>query len=134
MEPWELRTFVEGILEKEGLYVLYVELCQKVDTPPVSKEAFTDAYVDVIARRRELFSEATRALDQDKRLLLETLEKAGAPLEDLASVGSLPPSVTVTLNDLSDGVICLYVIFPSGPDKPNVIPAHVSKGRESTFI
>lgn len=135
MEPWEAREHIEKALSKDGMYDRYRDLCMKVETPPRSYEKFVDTYVDVIVRRKELYDEAVKALPVDKRLLLESLEKDNAPLEELVTVDILPPFVTVQLNDFSDGVICLYVLFPNGPDRPIVQPAHVGYGAsEATFL
>jgi hypothetical protein len=135
MEPWEFRTYIEDTLEKQGLYALYHDLCLRVETIPITKEAFIDAYVDVLNRRAELYAQAVGCHVSDKTLLLEALEKVKAPVEDLVSVAMLPPSVTVTLNPLRDGFICLYVLFPNGPDAPSVIPAYIVKGQnEATFL
>lgn len=134
MEPWELRSFIEDLLKKQDLYSMYTDLCQRLEVIPVSLDKFIDMYVDIVSRRDELYKEAKDMLNQDKKTLLDTLERGKYPLEDLVSVDMLPPSVTVTLNKLSDGIICLYVLFPTGPDTPYVVPAHISNNRDSTFI
>ncbi len=135
MEPWEIRGYIDKILLRERLYERYSDLCMKVDVPPLSRESFVDSYVDVVVRRQELYDLARSSLTEDKKLLMEALEKSGAPLEDLITVDMLPPIATVPLNTLSDGMICLYVTFPSGPDSPIVQPAFVSRGNaEATFI
>jgi len=135
MDSFALREFIEDLLEKQGMYALYHDLCMRVEVIPVTRETFVDAYVDVMNRREELYAKAKSCHDNDKRLLMEALERVNAPVEDRASVGMLPPSVTVTLNTLRDGFICLYVLFPNGPDAPSIIPAYLIKGQsEATFL
>lgn len=135
MEPWEVKPFVEGLLEKQGIYELYCDLCLRLETLPISRDDFVDKYVDIILRREEIFKQATALLNDDKKKLLETLEKSGAPVEDLVTVDMIPPSMIFPVNRLSKGMICLYVLFPTGSSNPTIMPAYVESGSdEAVFL
>jgi len=135
MDPWVVRGQIEELLNKERLYERYFDLCLRVESQPISQDAFLDRYVDIFVHRQELFDQASENILEDKKRLLEDLEQSGAPIEDLVSVDMLPPSVTISLNTLSDGMICLYVLFPDGSNRPVVQLAHVGSGEsESTFL
>jgi hypothetical protein len=135
MDPWEVKPFVEDLLEKQGTYERYSDLCLRVETNPLPRDDFVDRYVNIIIRREEYFQQATSLLPDDKRKLLESLEQAGAPVEDLVTVDMLPPSMTLPLNKLSKGMICLYIMFPAGSSNPTIIPAYVEAGNdEAVFL
>lgn len=134
MDPWDIKSFVEGMLSKESTYKRYCDLCMRVEAVPIDEDDFVDKYVDIIVRREELYREAMSMLDSDKRQLLDELEKVGAPVEDLVMVDILPPSTTITLNKFNDGMICLYVMFPNGSDNPMIIPAYVGSGKDDAIF
>lgn len=125
---------MEAHFEKNKTYETYHDLCMKLDTLPVSREQLIAVYVDILDRHEELYEQATAELDSDKRNLLEELENEGAPVEDLVTVNGLPPSVTVPINQLKGGMICLCVLFPQEPSKPHVITAYIEKGNDTAIF
>lgn len=135
MEQWDSKEYVEDFIEKTKVYDLYHDLCLRLDVPPISRDEFVDKYVDIIRRHEELYEQAKRQLPKDKETLLGVLENIKAPLEDIVTIDSLPPSVTIPLNIIKGGMICLFVLFPNGPGKPFVIPSYLESGsKESVFL
>jgi len=134
-EGQDRHALMGGHFERNGIYEGYHDLCMKLDTVPVSRDALIDVYLDILEKRDELYEQASSEVENDKRKLLEDLEEEGAPVEELVMVNALPPSMTITVNELKAGIICLYVVFPKGPSKPYVIPAYVESGNDrATFL
>jgi len=127
-------SYIDDYFKKNGIYELYHDLCMRMDTVPVSRESLQAIYVDVLDRHEELYAQAISELDNDKKLLLESLEKEEAPIEDLVSVDNLPPSITITVNDMKGAVICLYILFPDKATEPHIIPSYVSEENDTTIF
>jgi len=135
MDAWDIRPLMEETISRRGLYEFYLDLCQRVEAVPVTREKYVDAYVSVLVDKVSLYEKAKADLATDKKNLVESLEAAGAPVEDIVTVDMIPPFATVTINEMPTGVICLYVLFPNGSDSPYIVPSYLEKGTdEAEFL
>jgi len=127
MDPWEVKSFVEDLFERDRTYGRYLDLCMQVDAAPVTIEKLEDIYVDIISRRIELYEKAKADLPSDKKNLVEHLEGLGTPIEEIVTVDQLQPHTIVTINELKDGMICLFVVFPEGPENPALLLSYANR-------
>jgi hypothetical protein len=134
MDPLDARKFIDEYLSKQGMYDMYLDLCMKIEAVPITREKFVDTYTDIFVRREELYEQAVKELPNDKKLLFERLEEAKMPMEDIVTVDSIPPFLTVTLNKIKEGIVCLYVMFPNGPESPHIVPSYVEKGSSDALF
>lgn len=130
----EKVKYIEAHIKKHRIYESYHDMCMRLDIAPVTRDDLVAKYVDIIERHEEFFEQAKSELENDKRQLLEGLEKEGAPVEDLASVESLPPSVYIPINEMKGSMVCLYVLFPGEAYQPYIVPAYVADGDDTAIF